>query len=36
VAEQAPSKRPAAKRGRKSRAQVPSWDEIVFGSRPEI
>ncbi|WP_454857382.1 septation protein SepH [Promicromonospora soli] len=35
-AEQAPPKRPAAKRGRKSRAQVPSWDEIVFGSRPEV
>ncbi|MCP2265697.1 septation protein SepH [Promicromonospora thailandica] len=35
-AEQAPSRRPAPKRGRKSRAQVPSWDEIVFGSRPEI
>lgn len=34
-AEQAPSKRPA-KKGRKSRAQVPSWDEIVFGSRPEL
>ncbi|MGI5186804.1 septation protein SepH [Promicromonospora sp. CA-289599] len=30
------SKRPTAKRGRKSRAQVPSWDEIVFGSRPEV
>lgn len=36
LAEQAPAKRPAPKRGRKSRAQVPSWDEIVFGSRPEI
>ncbi|MDR7385179.1 septation protein SepH [Promicromonospora iranensis] len=35
-AEPAPPKRPAAKRGRKSRAQVPSWDEIVFGSRPEV
>jgi hypothetical protein len=35
-AEPAQSKRPAAKRGRKSRAQVPSWDEIVFGSRPEV
>ena len=34
--EPAPPKRPAAKRGRKSRAQVPSWDEIVFGSRPEV
>lgn len=34
-AEQAPAKRPA-KKGRKSRAQVPSWDEIVFGSRPEL
>ncbi|MFI6425986.1 septation protein SepH [Promicromonospora sp. NPDC050880] len=33
---QAEPRRPAAKRGRKSRAQVPSWDEIVFGSRPEI
>lgn len=32
----AAAKRPAAKRGRKSRAQVPSWDEIVFGSRPEV
>jgi hypothetical protein len=38
----APDKEPAAakrttpKRGRKSRAQVPSWDEIVFGSRPEV
>ncbi len=32
----AAGKRPAAKRGRKSRAQVPSWDEIVFGSRPEV
>lgn len=31
----AASKRPA-KRSRKSRAQVPSWDEIVFGSRPEV
>jgi hypothetical protein len=35
-AEPAESRRPAAKRGRKSRAQVPSWDEIVFGSRPEV
>ncbi|MFD2792070.1 septation protein SepH [Promicromonospora vindobonensis] len=35
-ADPAPPKRPAAKRGRKSRAQVPSWDEIVFGSRPEV
>ena len=35
-AEPAQSKRPSAKRGRKSRAQVPSWDEIVFGSRPEV
>jgi hypothetical protein len=35
-AEAPPPKRPAAKRGRKSRAQVPSWDEIVFGSRPEV
>ncbi|WP_275001329.1 septation protein SepH [Promicromonospora iranensis] len=35
-AEPATPKRPAAKRGRKSRAQVPSWDEIVFGSRPEV
>lgn len=35
-AEPAESKRPSAKRGRKSRAQVPSWDEIVFGSRPEV
>ncbi|GAA4690898.1 Protein of unknown function (DUF3071) [Promicromonospora umidemergens] len=35
-ADPAPSKRPSAKRGRKSRAQVPSWDEIVFGSRPEV
>jgi hypothetical protein len=27
---------PAARRsGRKGRAQVPSWDEIVFGARPE-
>ena len=31
-----PAKRSATKRGRKSRAQVPSWDEIVFGSRPEV
>lgn len=30
------TKRTAARRGRKSRAQVPSWDEIVFGSRPEV
>lgn len=35
-AEPAESRRPATKRGRKSRAQVPSWDEIVFGSRPEV
>ncbi|MFD6141520.1 septation protein SepH [Promicromonospora sp. NPDC060271] len=35
-AEPAEPKRPASKRGRKSRAQVPSWDEIVFGSRPEV
>lgn len=35
-ADPAPPRRPAAKRGRKSRAQVPSWDEIVFGSRPEV
>ncbi|GHH65230.1 septation protein SepH [Promicromonospora soli] len=35
-AEPAAAKRPAPKRGRKSRAQVPSWDEIVFGSRPEV
>lgn len=35
-AEAAQSKRPATKRSRKSRAQVPSWDEIVFGSRPEV
>jgi hypothetical protein len=35
-AEPPQSKRPTAKRGRKSRAQVPSWDEIVFGSRPEV
>lgn len=34
--EPAVAKRPAPKRGRKSRAQVPSWDEIVFGSRPEV
>lgn len=40
--EKVPEKPPAeprgrpAKRGRKSRAQVPSWDEIVFGSRPEV
>ncbi|MFI2365069.1 septation protein SepH [Promicromonospora sp. NPDC019610] len=34
--EPAAAKRPAPKRGRKSRAQVPSWDEIVFGSRPEV
>ncbi|MCL1871341.1 MAG: septation protein SepH [Promicromonosporaceae bacterium] len=26
---------PAARRTRKGRAQVPSWDEIVFGARPE-
>lgn len=25
----------AARRGRKGRASVPSWDEIVFGARPE-
>lgn len=35
-AEPPQSRRPAPKRGRKSRAQVPSWDEIVFGSRPEV
>lgn len=34
--EPAVAKRNAPKRGRKSRAQVPSWDEIVFGSRPEV
>ena len=26
---------PAQRRSRKGRAQVPSWDEIVFGARPE-
>jgi hypothetical protein len=35
-ADPTPPKRPPAKKGRKSRAQVPSWDEIVFGSRPEV
>ena len=26
---------PATRRSRKGRAQVPSWDEIVFGAKPE-
>ncbi|MBX9246877.1 DUF3071 domain-containing protein, partial [Actinotalea ferrariae] len=26
---------PLARRARKGRASVPSWDEIVFGAKPE-